>query len=109
MPGISWFRLQNQPKTHQKPFADVAQAKPPSGTMRLCIFPLINKASRTHLPAQPLPSPYWVGRSRAVAKALGLQEHWLESDEALQARTGKALLADIYNGQKFGSWRACLF
>ncbi len=64
----------------------------------------------THLHAQSLPSPYWVGRSRAVAIALGLEDHWLESDEALQALTGNALLpgsqplASVYSGHQFGQW-----
>jgi serine/tyrosine/threonine adenylyltransferase len=64
----------------------------------------------THLPAQPLPSPYWVGCSRAVARALGLEDQWLQSDEALQALTGNALLqgsqplASVYSGHQFGQW-----
>jgi serine/tyrosine/threonine adenylyltransferase len=64
----------------------------------------------SHLSAQPLPSPYWVGRSRAAARALGLEELWLESDEALQALIGNALLpgskplASVYSGHQFGQW-----
>ncbi len=64
----------------------------------------------TFLNSQPLPSPYWVGRSRAVAQALGLEDNWLESNEALQALTGNALLpgsqplASVYSGHQFGQW-----
>ena len=59
---------------------------------------------------RPLPSPYWVGRSRALARELGLNEHWLESDEALQAMTGNRPLdgskpiATVYSGHQFGAW-----
>ncbi len=64
----------------------------------------------TRLAAQPLPSPYWVGRSHAMAQALGLEDNWLESDDALQALTGNALLpgseplASVYSGHQFGQW-----
>ena len=64
----------------------------------------------TQLPPQALPSPYLVGRSHAVAKALGLEDHWLESNEALQALSGNALLprsqplASVYSGHQFGQW-----
>jgi serine/tyrosine/threonine adenylyltransferase len=64
----------------------------------------------TQLQAQSLPSPYWVGRSQSVARALGLDEQWLESEAALQALTGNALLpgsqplASVYSGHQFGQW-----
>jgi serine/tyrosine/threonine adenylyltransferase len=64
----------------------------------------------TRLNAQALPSPYWVGRSRAVARMLGLEENWLERDESLQALAGNALLpgsqplAGVYSGHQFGQW-----
>ncbi len=63
-----------------------------------------------HLNAQPLPSPYLIGRSRSTAKALGLEDNWLDSNEALQALTGNALLpgsqplASVYSGHQFGQW-----
>ena len=59
---------------------------------------------------RPLPSPYWVGRSRALARELGLHEQWLESAEALAALTGNQLLAgskplaSVYSGHQFGVW-----
>ena len=64
----------------------------------------------TRLQPAGLRSPYWVGRSRAAAQALGLAEHWLESDAALQAFTGNlplagsAPLASVYSGHQFGVW-----
>ena len=64
----------------------------------------------THLHAQALPSPYLVGRSRSVAKALGLEDNWMKSDEATQALTGNTLLpgsqplASVYSGHQFGQW-----
>ncbi len=73
-------------------------------------FAQLGDSFYTHLSAQPLPSPYWVGRSRTMAKALGLEDSWLESDEALQALTGNTLLngsqplASVYSGHQFGHW-----
>ncbi|MHB1250399.1 MAG: hypothetical protein ACYCZL_13540, partial [Polaromonas sp.] len=46
----------------------------------------------TELQPIPLPSPYWVGRSWALARELGLEDQWLESGEALAALTGNQLL-----------------
>jgi serine/tyrosine/threonine adenylyltransferase len=73
-------------------------------------FAQLGDSFYTYLSAQPLPSPYWVGRGRAMAEALGLEEHWLDSNEALQALTGNALLpgsqplASVYSGHQFGVW-----
>jgi serine/tyrosine/threonine adenylyltransferase len=64
----------------------------------------------TALPPQPLPAPYWVGRSPAVARALGLDTAWLESDELLDALSGNRQiagtqpLASVYSGHQFGVW-----
>jgi serine/tyrosine/threonine adenylyltransferase len=64
----------------------------------------------TALPPQPLPAPYWVGRSEAVARELGLQAAWLKSSELLEALSGnRALtgtqpLASVYSGHQFGVW-----
>ena len=64
----------------------------------------------TELQSTPLPSPYWVGRSRALARELGLEEHWLDSSEALAALSGNQELpgsnplASVYSGQQFGMW-----
>jgi serine/tyrosine/threonine adenylyltransferase len=73
-------------------------------------FAQLGERFHTRVSAQPLPSPYWVGRSRSVAQALGLEEQWLESDEALEALSGNALLqgsetlASVYSGHQFGQW-----
>jgi len=64
----------------------------------------------TLLSAQPLPTPYWVGRSQLVARELGLDPAWLESGEMLQALTGNLSLAgtrplaSVYSGHQFGVW-----
>jgi len=64
----------------------------------------------TELRPTPLPAPHWVGTSAAVARLIGLDPAWLESDEALQAFTGNALLAgsrplaSVYSGHQFGVW-----
>lgn len=64
----------------------------------------------TALQPSPLPAPYWVGRSRAMARELGLEDHWLESAEALAALTGNQPLAgarplaSVYSGHQFGHW-----
>ncbi|MGH8830069.1 MAG: protein adenylyltransferase SelO [Polaromonas sp.] len=64
----------------------------------------------TELQPTPLPSPYWVGRSRVLARELGLEDHWLESAEALAALTGNQMLpgsrplASVYSGHQFGVW-----
>ncbi|MFM7331463.1 MAG: protein adenylyltransferase SelO [Brachymonas sp.] len=73
-------------------------------------FARLGDSFYTHLTAQALPSPYLAGQSRAMAQALGLEQHWLESEEALQALTGNALLlgsqplASVYSGHQFGVW-----
>jgi serine/tyrosine/threonine adenylyltransferase len=64
----------------------------------------------TALPPQPLPAPYWVCHSAAMARELGLSDEWMQSQEALQAFTGNALLsgsqpiATVYSGHQFGVW-----
>lgn len=64
----------------------------------------------TELQPQPLPSPYWVGRSRALARELGLEDSWLESSEVLEALSGNQMLpgarplASVYAGHQFGVW-----
>ncbi|MFC0593885.1 YdiU family protein [Ottowia pentelensis] len=64
----------------------------------------------TELAPAPLPDPYWIGRSAALARELGLDPDWLASDEALQWFSGNALppgarpLASVYSGHQFGVW-----
>jgi uncharacterized protein YdiU (UPF0061 family) len=64
----------------------------------------------TELAPSPLPDPYWVGRSAAVARELGLDESRLHSGEGLAAFTGNVAiagtrpLASVYSGHQFGVW-----
>ena len=64
----------------------------------------------TALAPTPLPAPYWVGRSDAVAHELGLSADQLSSDALLQALSGNRHiagtrpLASVYSGHQFGVW-----
>ncbi|HXE20891.1 MAG TPA: YdiU family protein [Rhodoferax sp.] len=64
----------------------------------------------TALTPRPLAAPYWVGRSAAVARALGLAPSWFESPGALEAFSGNGPiagtqpLASVYSGHQFGVW-----
>ena len=64
----------------------------------------------TELTPSPLPSPYWVGKNRSLARELGLESEWLESAESLAALSGNQLLpgtrplASVYSGHQFGVW-----
>ena len=64
----------------------------------------------TELSPQPLPAPYWVGKSPAVAIEIGLNPAWLESPLLLDALSGNARLAgaqplaSVYSGHQFGQW-----
>lgn len=61
-------------------------------------------------PATALPDPYWIAHDRDVATLLGLDEHWMSSDEALRALSGNTVLpgstplATVYGGHQFGVW-----
>ena len=65
-----------------------------------------------YTPVQPqsLPAPYWIAQNKALAREYGLDESWLDSDQALQALAGNALLAgskplaSVYSGHQFGQW-----
>jgi uncharacterized protein YdiU (UPF0061 family) len=73
-------------------------------------FAELGPAFFTRLQPTPLPAPYWVGRSEAAARELGLAGGWLESAEALEALTGNIVLdgsdplASVYSGHQFGIW-----
>ncbi len=64
----------------------------------------------TRLSPQPLPAPYWVSASRALARELDLAQSWLASAELLQALSGNRPirdtqpLASVYSGHQFGQW-----
>jgi uncharacterized protein YdiU (UPF0061 family) len=73
-------------------------------------FSALGRAFFTELQPQPLPQPYWVGRSQSVARELGLDGQWLSSPEGLAAFTGNAPIAGtrpiatVYGGHQFGGW-----
>ncbi len=58
----------------------------------------------------PLPAPYWICRSQALARELGLSQEWLDSEHALAMLAGNATapasppLASVYSGHQFGVW-----
>ena len=64
----------------------------------------------TELQPTPLPTPYWVGRNQALAREMGLEQAWFESQESLalftgnQAARGARPLASVYSGHQFGQW-----
>ena len=64
----------------------------------------------TRLEPRALPEPYWVSRNQALARELGLEQPWFESQAALQAFTGNSVLpgadplASVYSGHQFGQW-----
>ncbi|MFC5523416.1 protein adenylyltransferase SelO [Polaromonas jejuensis] len=86
------------------------QARAESGLKWVNSFAGLGPDFYTELQPTPLPSPYWVGRSRALARELGLEDHWLETGEALAALAGNQLLpgvrslASVYSGHQFGVW-----
>jgi len=73
-------------------------------------FARLGTAFVTHLQPTPLPNAQWVARSPDVAALAGLPDGFLESDLALQAFTGNAVLpgsqpyASVYSGHQFGVW-----
>lgn len=64
----------------------------------------------TRLDPQGLPAPVRVARCAAMARELGLDLDWLDSDAALQAFSGNRPLpgseplASVYSGHQFGVW-----
>ena len=62
------------------------------------------------LQPQALPDPYWISRNQAVARELGLEQSWLESQSVLQALSGSGVLpgseplSSVYSGHQFGQW-----
>ena len=73
-------------------------------------FAQLGEGFYTPVVPEPLPTPYWVGRSHAVAQQLGLHAKWLASDELLDAFIGNRPiagtrpLASVYSGHQFGQW-----
>jgi len=58
----------------------------------------------------PLPDPYWVGQSDAVAELIGLPQTWNGSSAWLDVLSGNGALegghslASVYSGHQFGVW-----
>ncbi len=73
-------------------------------------FAALGPSFHTRLAPHPLPDPYWVGKSRAVAGQLGLSDAWMDSPVALEVfagnlpLSGSAPLASVYSGHQFGQW-----
>lgn len=73
-------------------------------------FRALGPAFLTELRPTPLPDPYWVGHSDAVAGLLGLPADWRQSDSTLAALTGSLPVAGtqpfatVYSGHQFGVW-----
>ncbi len=94
----------DMPVTREPAVADFAAGRWCAG------FAALGPAFYTRLQPTPLPDPYWVGTSDAVAQMLDLPADWLQSEEALQALTGNralpgsAPLASVYSGHQFGQW-----
>lgn len=86
-------------------------AEPPApGLIGRSSFAALGPDFHSALPPQPLPAPYWVGRSHAVAQTLGLPPEALDSEDLLQALSGNQTLpgseplASVYSGHQFGVW-----
>lgn len=64
----------------------------------------------TELQPSPLPSAYWISRNLGLARELGLEQNWFESQAALELFTGNRVadgslpLASVYSGHQFGQW-----
>ena len=93
------------------PPAAPSPAQPPALPLRWRPgFAQLGEAFFTRLPPQPLPDPYWVGRSAAMARELGLPDNWWQAPDALPALAGNLVLpgsqplASVYSGHQFGVW-----
>ena len=73
-------------------------------------FSRLGTSFYTHVQPQPLPSPYWISRNQSVARELGLDSSWFESETSLNAFVGNSTLpgseplASVYSGHQFGQW-----
>ncbi|MDP3136414.1 MAG: YdiU family protein [Burkholderiaceae bacterium] len=73
-------------------------------------FAQLGPEFHTELRPTPLPAPYWVGRSHAVAQALGLDAKWLQDQAGAEVFSGSLPiagtrpLASVYSGHQFGVW-----
>ena len=73
------------------------------------LLPRLGGDFATRIEAQALPRPHWLAHSFALARELGLDEQWLQSQEALQLfagneDSGPEFHATVYSGHQFGQW-----
>ena len=105
-----------------KPLPDTLETQPENGALSArsdgvdpslswqAGFAALGPSFYTRLSPEPLPQPYWVGRSAQVADLLGLTPTQMASGDLLQALTGNSLLkgsnplASVYSGHQFGQW-----
>ncbi|CAN5805722.1 YdiU family protein [soil metagenome] len=89
---------------------DRAPSAPESGLHFDNRFAALGPTFFTRLQPTLLSDPYWVGRSDATARLLGLDADWFASHAALDVLTGNSLLpgmaplASVYSGHQFGVW-----
>ena len=73
-------------------------------------FADLGPAFHTELRPTPLPAPYPVAHSAAMAAELGIEPGWLSGLEGVTCFTGNApligtrSLASVYSGHQFGQW-----
>jgi len=73
-------------------------------------FAALGSDFHTRLRPTPLPAPHAVAWSRDMARALGLEQAWLQSQEGLAMLVGNETppgadpLASVYSGHQFGVW-----
>ncbi len=73
-------------------------------------FAKLGEKFYTRLQPQALPQPYWISQNQAVARELGLEQRWFDSQEVLNALSGSGVLpgsdplASVYSGHQFGQW-----
>ena len=73
-------------------------------------FTQLGTSFYTRLQPQALPAPYWISRNSGMARELGLDQQWFESQAALETFAGNHTppgadpLASVYSGHQFGQW-----
>ena len=88
---------------------------PPAPVFTAPRFAALGADFFTPLAPQGVPHPYWVARNPRLARELGLDTPWLDSEGALAALSGNAplcgagvpggpALASVYSGHQFGVW-----
>ena len=78
-------------------------------TLHVSLLPRLGSAYASRIAAQALPRPHWLAHSFDLARELGLDEQWLQSQEALQLFAGNndagpEFHATVYSGHQFGQW-----